>query len=331
MRALFFAVCVIVVSLLVLGSPEYTTPATFPALKLPLRSELTVGWVGDMVPSSDGEYNRLVFSNVTPFLQAPDLMIGNLEGTFAVSEDGSKCFYLKINCHAFRGSASFADALKAAGFDFISLVNNHSYDYGEEGLIATEAELLRVGIPYISQTKPAESITVKGKRIGILGLSSTPPQNTITDYAFITSQVQALSQTNDIVIIIFHGGAEGVDKTAVPGADEYVGNENRGNVELVSKLAIDAGADLVLGSGPHVLRKIEEGNGKLTAYSLGNFVGGNRLITKDLLGISAILTVSFKNNTVLNHSITSIILSKDGVPSRDFAEQGKLLIERLSQ
>lgn len=80
------------------------------------------------------------------------------------------------------GGTSFAYAIKDAGFDFINLVNNHSYDYGDEGLSDTEAVLEELGIPYVSQTHPQTTLVIDGKKIGILGVSSTPPFSTITDY-----------------------------------------------------------------------------------------------------------------------------------------------------
>ncbi len=293
---------------------------------------LTIGWVGDMVPSSDAAYNTQVFANVTNELQAPDLMIGNLEGTFAQPDRMDKCVYLQSMCHAFRGDASFAQNIKDAGFDFVSLVNNHSYDFLKEGLADTEAVLDAAGIPYISPTNPSASIEIKGKTIGILGLSSTEPAQTINDYDFITREVQKLKLQNDYVVVIFHGGAEGSDKTEVTGETEYMGSENRGNVELVARTAIDAGADLVLGSGPHVLRKIENYKGAPIAYSLGNFVGGNqRLTTTGILGISGIFTATLETNTPTTYNFTSVTLSKDGTPTIDLLEQGKQLIEKLSK
>lgn len=287
--------------------------------------KVSVGWVGDIVPSADTH----AFDQVRDSLLLPDLMIGNLEGTFALPERESKCVVLMTMCHAFRGDPSFAQALKDAGFDFVSLVNNHSYDYGRDGLLDTEQVLDEAGIPYISPTKPSTSIVVKNIRIGILGLSSTEPASTITDYDFITREVGELKSTNDFVIVLFHGGAEGVDKTDVPGETEYMGNENRGNVELVAHTAVNAGADLILGAGPHVLRKIEVYKDKPIAYSLGNFYGGTgELITTGTLGISAIF------HTILGDQqtwISSVLLSPTGTPSLDFTNQGLQLIESLSK
>ncbi|MES2224448.1 MAG: CapA family protein [Patescibacteria group bacterium] len=301
------------------------TPAAIP-------SSLSIGWVGDMVPSNDIGYNLTVLNAVSDTLEQPDLMMGNLEGTFAKEGRLSKCRYISTMCHAFQGDNSFADTLKAAGFDFVSLINNHSYDFGDTGLADTEAELDRVGLPYIAPNKQTASITVNGTKIGIMGLSSTEPAKTITDYTYIAQTVQSLKKDNDIVVVIFHGGAEGSTKTKVTGTTEYMGTENRGNVQSVAYTAINAGADLVLGSGPHVLRKIETYNGKTIAYSLGNFVGGKgKLSTTGTLALSGIFTQTFENKLPTANTFTSILLSKDGIPALDPDDKAKLLIESLSK
>lgn len=333
MKALFFGIIVLGASLLFVlpSAPAHRGPTiiSYPD-PTPLPNYLSIGWVGDMVPATSS-YNSSVFAQVTRELSTPDLMIGNLESTFAADGRVSKCNFLSLQCHAFRGDANFADALKTAGFDFISLVNNHSFDYGIEGLRDTERELDRVGIPYISPLKPRTSITMDGTKIGILGLSSTPPTVTIADYAFIEREVTKLKTENDIVIVIMHAGAEGTTKTDVPGTTEYVGTENRGDVQKVARTAIDAGADLVLGSGPHVLRKVEVYKESVIAYSLGNFVGGNqKLTTRGLLGVSGIFTTTFANNEIHSYDLTSIHLSKEGVPSIDPTDAGKQLIESLA-
>ena len=292
----------------------------------------SIGWVGDMVPANDISFNRTVLDNVSVLTQEPSLMIGNLEGTFAGASRYSKCLYITTNCHAFRSDDTFAYTLKSAGFDFISLVNNHSYDYGDDGLLDTEEVLKKVGISYISPTKPSTSITIGEKKIGILGVSFTPPLSTITDYKFIKKEISKLKLENDLVILIFHGGAEGSDKTIVTGKNEYLGDEDRGNVELVAHTAIDAGADIVLGSGPHVLRKVEYYKDKPIIYSAGNFVGGNeRLTTSGILGVSAVFDIFIQKDGTFKHKINSIILSKEGVPYIDPLEQAKSLAESLSR
>jgi hypothetical protein len=325
-------------SLQSISSPTVTIPSSTNT-QTPDIDGLTIGWVGDRVPATDSGYNLTVLNNVSDDLEVPDLMMGNLEGTFAHAGRTSKCATGLPNCYAFAGDPSFADTLKAAGFDFVSLINNHSLDYGNAGLKDTEAELNRVGLAYIAPDKPTTSITVNGVKIGIMGISSTPPASTITDYAYIANTVIQLKKENDIVIVIFHGGAEGDDQTAVTGAEEYQGSEDRGNVQAVAYTAINAGADLVLGDGPHVLRKVQWYHNKLIAYSLGNFVGGNgRLSTTDKLGLGGIFTASFIKdpatgieNVQKEYGFTSVLLDKDGTPSLDPTNTAQQLLNSLSQ
>lgn len=294
------------------------------------RNSITIGWVGDMVPTLDASYNQNVFNDVSLELKKPDLMIGNLEGTFASVDRKSKCSYLLTMCHAFRGDASFAVALKKAGFDLVSLVNNHAFDYGDNGLTDTELELQKNSMASISFYSPSISLTIKNKTVGILGLSSTKPTVTIADYDYIENKIKDLKKSNDFVIVIFHGGAEGADKTLVPGKTEYVGTENRGNVEKVAHLAIDSGADLILGSGPHVLRKIEVYKGVPIAYSMGNFVGGKQqLITTGNLSLSGIFFAELEKNKPTAFDFNSVILSRDGIPRLDPLDQGLKLIKSL--
>jgi hypothetical protein len=327
-------------SVIPLNDPDITvqSPATAPA------QTLTIGWTGDMVPTTDVGYNITVLNNVSNALEMPDLMMGNLEGTFAHSGRVSKCDGSYLPCYAFAGDPSFADSLKAAGFNFVSLMNNHSFDYGIAGLKDTETELTRVGLSYIAPDKPTASITIKGVRVGIMGVSSTTPEAPITDYAYIAQTVQALKKDNDIVVVIFHGGAEGATQTAVTGGEEYQGDEDRGNVQAVAYTAINAGADIVLGDGPHVLRKVEWYHDKPIAYSLGNFVGGKQLSTKGNLGLGGILTTTFATDSstspqaALNDILipiktdfTSVLLAPDGTPSLDPTNQAQKLLDSLSK
>lgn len=309
---------------------EATPPQPLPPL--PVSKQLSIGWIGDMVPA-DSAFNETVFNGVKEKTQAPDIMIGNLEATFAHAGRRSKCTYIDGECYAFRGDSNFATSLRDAGFDVINLVNNHALDYGEEGLADTEAVLRSTGLPFISLSTPTLSIEKNGRKIGILGVSSTSPTHYILDYDYITNEIEKLKKENDIVILIFHGGSEGSAKTAVTGEYEFLGSENRGNVERVAHTAIDAGADIVLGSGPHVLRKTEYYKHGFIVYSAGNFVGGNeKLVTKGTLGISGIFNIFVSDKTpTLRHSIDSVLLTKEGVPYLDPTDQGKLMVEQLSR
>ncbi len=313
--------------------PEITAPYIAPYEEIiKEKVPLSIGWVGDMV-LADKLYNETALSFVKEKTVLPDIMIGNFEATFAKENRVSKCRYIQSRCHAFRGDTNFATSLKDAGFDVISLVNNHALDYGEEGLTDTEEVLKEARISYISLNSPTLSIEKNGYNIGILGVSSTPPTYFILDYDYITREIEKLKNENDIVILIFHGGTEGSTKTEVTGDYEYLGNENRGNVEKMARTAIEAGADIVLGSGPHVLRKMEYYKDGVIVYSAGNFVGGNeKLLTRGVLGVSGIFTIFVSEKTpTLSHSIDSVLLTKEGVPYLDPIEQGKIMVEQLSQ
>ncbi len=310
-------------------APSALAPTSvFASLPHDIKHSIVVGWVGDIAPSDDVH----AFDAVKDALTTPDLMIANLEGTFALPDRTSKCELLTSMCYAFRGESIFTEALLSSGIDLVTLTNNHSYDYGREGLEDTEAVLIQAGIPFVSPTSPTTTIVVGGKRVGVLGLSSTEPASTITDYSFIAKQITELKRSHDFVIVVFHGGAEGADKTLVTGQTEYMGNEDRGNVELVARTAIDAGADLILGAGPHVLRKIEEYKGVPIAYSLGNFYGGGgKLVTTGILGVSGIFEAALSTDRPTRYGFTSVVLSPAGIPSIDPTEQGRYLIESLSR
>lgn len=297
---------------------------------------LTISWVGDMVPTENDTYNAHVFDAVAPYIRMSDIAIGNVEGTFAGENRYPKCSLEQNGCFSFRGNESFLESLTNAGFDMVSFVNNHSLDFGKEGLEDTEAIADARALPYISQLHPTREFVVKNFHIGVLGISSSPPDHRVSDYTYIANTIADLKTRNDVVILIMHAGAEGANKTIVPGTTEYQGDENRGDVEKIAHTAIDAGADLVFGSGPHVLRKIETYRDGLIAYSLGNFEGGNgKLVTKGILGTSGILNVTIskkhaRSDITVSYTFTSIALSRDGVPALDPTDAGKNLIDELS-
>src|SRR5439155_13312898 len=114
----------------------------------------------------------------------------------------------------------------------------------------------------------------------------------LTDLEAAAALIEAADAEAAIVVVAIHAGAEGSDAGHVTGAEEIYLGEDRGNPEEFAHLAIDAGADLVLGSGPHVLRGIELYRDRLLAYSLGNFSGFHNFATEGVLGESVVLHVT---------------------------------------
>jgi hypothetical protein len=136
----------------------------------------------------------------------------------------------------------------------------------------------------------------------------------------------------DLVVVTMHAGAEGPNATHVDPGDEFFLGENRGDVVAFAHTAVNAGADLVVGHGPHVLRGMEWYRGRLIAYSVGNFVGYRSLNNNGLRGVTAILRATLRGNGewVLGRLVPVRIVDP-GMPVPDAAEQAHGVVRRLSR
>lgn len=257
---------------------------------------LTIAAVGDMMIGTDFPENHLpdddgvsFLAAVTPALQAADIAVGNLEGVLVDGgEPVKKCKNPKA-CYLFRSPTRYAELYRQAGFDVLSLANNHARDFGEEGRTATMQALDRVGIYHSGREGEFASFVANDLRIAFLAYAVTKDSNMLLDYALTESTVAEYATTHDIVIVSFHGGAEGVQAMNLPFAEEEYYGEPRGDVVMIARRMVDAGADLVLGHGPHVLRAAERYKGRLIAYSLGNFATYYGISVDGLKGIAPIL------------------------------------------
>jgi hypothetical protein len=253
-------------------------------------SRVTIAWAGDMAlvgtpPSS-------LFSSVTPVLRSADLAIGNLEGTLG-SGGTSKCGSHSTNCYAFQSPASSAALFRAAGFDDLNVANNHAFDYGAAGQRSTLRALAHKHLRWSGRPGQVTVMTRNGVRIAILGFAPYPWAQSLTDIGAATKLVRKAATQADLVVCVLHAGAEGTAHQHVGRTTEYYLGENRGNARLFAHSVIRAGADLVVASGPHVLRGMEYFEGHLIAYSLGNFAtSGGALSTGGILGEGGIVTVT---------------------------------------
>jgi hypothetical protein len=134
------------------------------------------------------------------------------------------------------------------------------------------------------------------------------------------------------VVVAIPAGAEGGDAQHVTGGEERYVAEDRRNAEAFAHLAVDAGADLVLGSGPHVLRGMELYRDRLIAYSLGNFAGYHNFGLDGVLADSAVLHVHLSAGGAFRSGrIASVRLVDAGMPEPDPAGAGAQLIAELSR
>jgi capA family protein len=245
----------------------------------PVKDTLSIVAVGDVMIGSGFPAGNLPkddalesFKEVKSFLNG-DIVFGNLEGAILDSGNSEKCKNSKAGtCYAFRMPDRYGKILKEAGFSLMSTANNHANDFGETGRRNTARVLDEVGIYHAGPVENKSVVFEKeGIRYGFCAFSPNSNMLSVNDLEQATDLVKELRPMADIVIVSFHGGAEGASHTHVPRQNEYFFGENRGNVYKFAHAVIDAGADIVLGHGPHVTRAVEVYKQKFIAYSMGNF------------------------------------------------------------
>ena len=259
---------------------------------------ITLAMVGDimmgttypdtLLPYKDGAF---LFRDTKQVLRRADIALGNLEGPLC---DGGKSTKKDtLNNYAFRTPTSFAPLLRDAGFDFLSMANNHANDFGEEGILSTEQALHGQGIKYAGVKGRFEAAVIKrkGKRIGICAFGHNPYTLRHTDLQTVKRVILALQNRADIIVVSFHGGAEGRTRSHLPYGKEEFFKENRGSLRELAHYCIDLGADVGYGHGPHVVRCVEVYKGRFIAYSLGNFCTPYGISLKGISGQAPVVEI----------------------------------------
>jgi hypothetical protein len=263
------------------------------------KKSITVNAVGDIMPGTNYPNESYLppdnncyplLQELKPYLLDATLTLGNLEGVFCGVPGKPKECRDTSKCYVFRMPDSYLDCIIDAGFDGLSLANNHINDFGPEGRSYTVHLLEEKGMAQSGLTNhPYTIIEKEGYRIGFIAFSPHSGSLDLEDYSGAKKWVGMLNDSCDIVIVFFHGGAEGKDYQRVPKSDESFLGEYRGNIYRFAHEVIDSGADLVLGSGPHVTRAIELYKDRLICYSLGNFCTWARFNLTGPNGISPLI------------------------------------------
>ncbi|MEK6780663.1 MAG: CapA family protein [Bacteroidota bacterium] len=264
------------------------------------KDSVTIIGVGDIMmgsnypdnavlPPNDGQF---LLEEVGDILRSADLTMGNLEGVL-LDEGGTpkSCRNPKV-CYVFRTPERYVQNLVAAGFDVMSLANNHAGDFGEVGKNSSTKTLDTAGIHYAGQL-PTKSIVFEKEGI-TYGFAAFAPNSgcvSLNDLVGAKAIIEHLDSLSDIVIVSFHGGAEGASHQHVSRATEIFYGENRGDVYLFAHSLIDAGADVIFGHGPHVTRAIEVYKNRFIAYSLGNFCTYGGINVSGVNGLAPIIKV----------------------------------------
>ena len=235
----------------------------------------------------------LLLEGVIDTLSSSDITFGNLEGSFLnKGEAVKKCKDTTI-CYLFRMPEKYVSALTASGFDLLSLANNHFGDFGLAGRDRTKEILDSVGIYYGGLLEHPWSIFMKDSLLyGFCAFAPNAGTVNINDISIASGIVKKLSDTCDIVIVSFHGGAEGAEFQNVPKKVELYYGESRGDVYNFAHTMIDNGADVVFGHGPHVTRAIEVYKDRFISYSLGNFCTYGRFNLSGPNGIAPIVNIT---------------------------------------
>jgi hypothetical protein len=299
----------VAVSLLLVGSASKAAkPAT-----------VTIVAVGDMAMVRSPDGGASFFSRHVRRKLAGDVVLGNLEGTLT-TVGSSKCGPASTDCFAFRAPPSYARLLERAGFTIVSVANNHAYDYGRAGQAQTLAALGAANLRWTGRPGQITILHAGGLRVAVLGFAPYAWAQSLTDVPAATRLVRRASRKADLVVVAMHAGAEGADHQHVPKGSETFLGENRGDPRVFSHAVVNAGADLVVGSGPHVLRGMEWYHGRLIAYSMGNFLGDGTLVIDGVLGVSGILRVILRaDGSLARADLVAIRLVRSGVPVLDDA------------
>jgi hypothetical protein len=169
-------------------------------------------------------------------------------------------------------------------------------------------------------------------RVSILGFSYAGLNGGVLDPASAAELVRRADRWADVVVVTMHAGAEGHDRGHVPQGPERHLGENRGDLRVFSHAVVDAGADLVVGHGPHVLRGIEWYRGRAIAYSLGNFAGYRTLRSDGPGGVGAVLRVTLRGDgTWVAGELVPTRLDATGSASLDPARAALPAVRSLSR
>ncbi len=263
-----------------------------------------------------------------------DLQMANLEEPLTDDTGVGKCppAIAGKTCFQFRSPPSYAGVLKEAGFALVNLANNHGYDFGAAGHTNTRKALDQAGVKYTGPPGMITVVTVKGIKVAVLGFAPYPWANDLINIPQGQELVRQAKRQAEIVIIQVHMGGEGADHTHVkPGTDMFLG-ENRGDPIAFSHAMIDAGADIIIGHSPHVMRAMEFYKGKLVAYSLGNFAGYHALGYTGVVGITGILRVTLRRDgSYVAGTLVPTHMVAPGAPRMDPQKQAISLVSSLTK
>jgi hypothetical protein len=286
-----------------------------------------------ITPPNNGQ---VFIDSIAPYLDSADITFGNLEGVFVTKNlvpvkcrpDSRKAG----RCYEFGMPYTLSNTFKELHFSHASLDNNHVSDYGEEGINFTKGKLDSLGVKYGAKKTPV-IFTIDSTTFALIAFGTSGVSWRVSDLKKTTQIINDYDTLVDVVIVSFHGGAEGFSAQHTPNHTETYYGEDRGNLIAFSHTAIDAGADIIIGHGPHVLRGLELYKHKLICYSLGNFLTYGNVSLKGVKGVGAIMDITIDNNTgdFVSGKIIPTRQLPPGIPYYDNKEEAISVLQTLTK
>ena len=308
-------------------SQEATTTTELPEeiIKIAAVGDIMMG-TEKLLPEDDGQGS---FKAPLKYFKQCDIVFGNQEGT--LTDRGKNTKVSKSGrSYSFKTPPHYGKYLQEAGFNMMSIANNHINDYGPEGRKMTIETLDKYGISWSGPPGTVATRTVRGLKIAMIAFYSGSGSHQLKNIPQAKKLVAKLAKANDIVMVSFHGGAEGRKYTHTPRQMEVFLGEQRGEVVKFSRAVIDAGADLVIGHGPHVPRAMEVYKDRLIAYSLGNFCTGKGINVQDVSGYAPLLLAELdREGRLTGGRIISFTQGFGQHPKLDSKKRAARLIHQL--
>lgn len=272
-----------------------------------INNNITITAVGDIMFGTNFPSKKYLpknedciplIENLQEFFNKTDIIFGNLEGCISDNATARKKCKDPTKCYLYRMPKKFGKCLSYAGFNLISLGNNHTWDFGEQGVKDTKNVLDSLKINYAGlDYKPYTIFNLnEEQKIGFCSFAPNYRTPSLLDIKKAKKIVEKLEKECDVIIVSFHGGGEGTKYQHVTKKTEYCYGENRGNVYEFAHAMIDSGADIIIGHGPHVTRAIDIYKNRFIAYSLGNFCTYGRFNLSGVKGIAPILELTVSEN-----------------------------------
>lgn len=273
---------------------------------------------------------------LAPLVVDADIVLINVEGAIGEGPAPPKCRPGSTNCYTFRQPVAVAAAFRRLADSAAvigNLANNHAMDAGGAGFAATQEHLRNAGVAVTGvDTLATVVVTDRGDSVAFLGFSTAQAGPDPRDLVGVSRHVGRTAQRFRRVVVTMHMGAEGVSAQRTANVTETYLGENRGNSVAFARAAVDAGASVVVGHGPHVMRASEWWGDALVLYSLGNLLTYGPFSMREPNNRGAVACVTLgENGDVLDAVLRSTYQRPPGIVAPDPTGRAAWLVDSLSQ